>query len=239
MKSRTLLAVCAFAALAAVTPARADEIGDTLQQVEAVTYGAVTDGQAALDGAAVVGTPPTPSTVRVLDYYTDAIAITDYGTGAVMSKGGVFSNAAWWTCAKTNSAGGSVLVTCTANPNSGITWQCGIMHLHAMVWSRPVDRYDWAQETLRSVDHGRAAPSVPNPRGGRWGRVAGRVSCGSATLTTAQADQNNTYVAAQAQMGPVTTIVCEARLTPTSDAAPVAPYTVNCVDPANPKDAVS
>lgn len=233
MKSRILLAAAALVALSVSTPALADPVGDLLVQADDTAYTTLVKAERQADQLVVIDhpSPPTPMTFNA---NTDWITITDWGSGPVVQYRGVFSNTSWWTCNRASGGGLSVRVTCTANPAANITWNCGVMHLSATALSRPVDVYDHARETVATVIRSNDGPNVPDPRPRRWGQVAGRVSCDGSTLVTGLAHRDNPHVTAQTTMGSVTTLVCEARLSPTSTAAPINPYSVTCVDPANP-----
>jgi hypothetical protein len=223
MKSLRTLATCALVCAALAAPAVADPGDDVLRQAGDATYAAAV----------------TPTTV-VLDYYSDSIFITDSGSGPVVSLGGVMGDPHLWSCATTAAGNDAVNVTCTANPASGVSWACGVMHVNAAVWSQPVDVYDWARDYTRAVltvgDPGSrqpALPPAPDPRHLRWGQATGMVDCDGYERITAQANQSNPYTSTVGPMGGVHTLICQARLAPESETRPVAPYEVGCIDPPN------
>jgi hypothetical protein len=241
MKSVRTLVACALVGIAFAGPAFADPADDLLNQADGTAYGvtvtAANTVTVARDRIGSGTTVPRPTVVRTLSYYTDGIFIVDGGSGPVVTLGGVVGDPSLWNCSTASGGGGPVTVTCTANPASGVTWQCGLMHVDAGVWSKPVDVYDWARDYARSVTApivgGRRQAALPNPRTVRWGRAAGVVSCDGQTLTTGQADQSNPWVTANTPMGAVSTLVCRAQYSPTSATAPVGPYEVICIDPPN------
>lgn len=237
---RIILAIAALAAVAVATPAGADPVDDLLTQAGETAY-------ATVNGVDVtVAVDPTQSLVTqeivTLDYYTDGIFITNQGYGTTVSYRGVLGNRAWWDCSHATTAGGSILVTCNALPSTGKVWHCGAMHVGATVYSTAVGTYDHVRDTVRTVGQstGRdlvgvhsSAPNVPDPRPRQWGQAAGRVTCDGQALGTAQANSANPHQTALATMGPVTTLTCEARLSPSSASAPVPAYSVTCIDPPN------
>jgi hypothetical protein len=244
MKSLRTLAACALACAALAAPAVADPGDDVLRQADDATYAAaVTAGNAvtaARAGGPIID-PPPPPTSRTLDYWSDAIFITDTGSGPVVTLGGVMGDPHLWSCVTTAAGNDPVNVTCTANPASGFSWQCGVMHVSAAVWSRPVDVYDWARDYVRTatapiVSGSRRAPALPaapDPRRVRWGQATGMVDCDGYERITGQADQNTPYASTVGPMGAVHTLICQARLSPASETRPVAPYEVGCIDPPN------
>lgn len=237
MNPRKLLGVALLATISTAVPASADPVYDLLASAEHSAYVTLMDAERQLDSLVTVDVRPPVTDTRTLDYYTDAVVITDTGSGPVIETRGVLGQRSLWSCERTYGGGSSVVVTCTANPFSGVRWQCGVMHVNASALSAPADGYVWASRSARELlnpSSDRAAPRVPDPRNLRWGVVTGRVSCNDLTLMTEQANQDMQFQSATATMGAVTTLVCEARLSPGSATAPVTPYEVNCVDPANP-----
>jgi hypothetical protein len=243
MRSVRTLAACGLVAFALATPAFADPVDDVLRQADTTAYDAAADAGnvvTALRAATTPVTPPTPPTTRTLDYFSDAVIITDTGAGPVVTLGGVMGDPALWTCATTAAGNDPVNVTCTASPDSGVAWQCGLMHVDAFVWSRPVDVYDWARDYVRTAtapivagSRQAAVPSAPDPRAVRWGQATGMVDCDGYERITAQANQGTPYTSTVGPMGAVHTLICQARLSPASETRPVAPYQVRCIDPPN------
>ena len=238
MTLRLTLALAACAATALSAPAGADPVGDALVQAGDSAYAAFIGAERTLDTLVTVDPDITPpSTVRTFDGNVDWITIADLGSGPVVEYRGVLNDRNLWDCAKSSGSGGSVVVTCHPVPGSGFTWNCGVMNVSAEVHSRAVDWYDHAattvNELLRTGSHA-DAPNVPDPRPRVWGQAAGFVSCDSSALATAQANRDNPAVSATTTMGSVTTLVCEARRTPTAQDRPVPSYAVTCVDPVNP-----
>lgn len=234
MNLRRTLGIALLASMAVAVPASADPVEDLLVQAGDEAYATVVRVERQADRLVDVA-PPTPptTTTRTLDYYTDGVFISDYGSGPVIEYRGVLGQRSLWSCARTYGGSSAVTVTCTANPASGISWQCGVMHVNAFALARATAPYQWARASLASASS-RRAPKVPNPQDIERGKVAGHVSCDGRTLTTEQANNQTPAQHETGTMGSVTTLVCEARLSKTSATAPVPAYAVNCVDPANP-----
>lgn len=247
MRAIRTLAACVALAAAFATPAQATG-EEVLDLADAVLAQAV----ATTDSVTLPWDPLPHVTVRTFEHNTDYIVITDYGSGPTVSKVGAFSNPNWWACTTVN-AGGPVSVQCTAKPatQSGISWKCDAMDVtaHALTNHRYVHRWtedtlrDGAAEVQRTVNRvigggtgTAAAERAPSVGDVRWGQAAGVLACDNTLLETDTASQANPSRSNTGVFGMVgvTTFVCEARLARGVASAPIAPYSVNCLDPGAP-----
>lgn len=253
MKTIRTLAICVAFAAALGGPANAtgEEVLDAADAVLA-------QGVATVENVRVPWRPLPPRPVeKTFQHNTDYIVITDYGSGPSVSKAGAFSNPNWWNCTTSNNPGAPVTVHCVAVPwyQSGVVWKCDAMDVTAKALTNHRRIHNWAErgaaEAVRSTQAtvneligggpgSRAAapkaPTVPDPRTIHWGQAAGLLACNGATLETATATQANPVESASGLFGMtgVTDFVCEARLALGDPSAPVAPYSVNCLDPGAP-----
>ena len=190
---------------------------------------------------------PRVPVVRAITHATDYILIKDHGTGPRVTTRGAFSKPDWWTC--TTSTSGPVSVRCIAAPvwQSGIIWKCDVMDVTANAQTNHRNGWGWgrgalddmvfeAQRMGTAVLGSRRAPNVPDPNDIRWGQAAGFLACDSTTLETDTASQASPKESATATFGAVgvTQFVCEARRARGVAQAPIAPYSVNCLDPGAP-----
>lgn len=246
MRATRTLAACVALAAAFAAPAQA-----TGEEVLDLADAALAQAVATTGGVTLPWDVLPHVTVRTFQHNTDYIVITDYGSGPTVSKAGAFSNPSWWDCTTVN-AGGPVAVRCTAKPTlqTGIAWKCDVMDVtaHALTNHRHVHRWtedtlrDSAAEVQRTLDQviggtGSASEDrAPNVGDVRWGQAAGLLSCDDTLLETDTASQANPSRSSSGVFGMVgvTTFVCEARLARGVASAPIAPYSVNCLDPGAP-----